>query len=162
VRFFFRLERNSLIFTVGKKISNKTSDHFVCKNTLSEILKKTAHVLRDVENKLATALSPFPVHDFTVYACRNTYRLPCANFNYSQILHSSTFKFLIPNFTQIVNKCGKYEKEIIYTPIQLPLLRFSRLSQLLNKRGNVRITYKKASSCNHCCRGKAISTKYSQ
>jgi len=134
----------------------------VCKNTLSEILNKTAHVLRDVENKLTTAPSPFPKHDFTIRACRNKYCLPCADFHYSQILHSSTCKFFIPNFTQIGSKCGTYEKEIIYTPIQLSLLRFSRNSQLLNKTGNLRITYKKARSCNHCCRGKAISITYSQ
>jgi len=95
-------------------------------------------------------------------ACRNKYCLPCADFHYSQILHSSTCKFFIPNFTQIGSKCGTYEKEIIYTPIQLSLLRFSRNSQLLNKTGNLRITYKKARSCNHCCRGKAISITYSQ
>ena len=69
VCFFFHMQRNSLIFAVEKKIQTKRlikKTHFVCKNTLSEILNKTAHVLRDVENKLTTAPSPFPKHDFTI------------------------------------------------------------------------------------------------
>jgi len=49
-----------------------------------------------------------------------------------------------------------------FTPIQPSPLRFSRKSRLLNKTGHVRIMYKKARSCNHCCCEKAISITYSQ